>query len=227
MNEFTFSCPHCGEVLQGTPELSLTVAECPTCAKQVTVPMARKADPQKDDVANDLTFTCPHCQQSVETPNDILGQVIECPSCNRSIQLPDPQPKPKPRPQPVPQKIIVTRRRTSSSTSSSSRACPFCGETILSVAIKCKHCGSDLTGTPSPKVQRSEALGIIALKWIFLIIMAALVGWVVSGIAMATPTNTSVGVITSRAVTTGTNNVVYWPESLSNAVRLTQVPFED
>ncbi|AQW70709.1 hypothetical protein B2J77_09270 [Pseudomonas parafulva] len=25
--------------------------------------------------------------------------------------------------------------------------CPYCGEEVLAVAIKCKHCGSDLTGT--------------------------------------------------------------------------------
>lgn len=33
---------------------------------------------------------------------------------------------------------------------SSSRACPYCGEAILAVAKKCKHCGEFLDGRPNP-----------------------------------------------------------------------------
>lgn len=47
------------------------------------------------------------------------------------------------------------------------KACPFCGEKILVVAVKCKHCGSDLQSSPggqkTNKPPQSEVLGWILL----------------------------------------------------------------
>lgn len=85
----------------------------------------------------DFKFNCPHCKQSLEAPEDMLGQQINCPACNGVITLPEAGPPSPPQ-------------------SQNTRACPFCGEQILVVAIKCKHCGEFLDGrnrqavTPKP-----------------------------------------------------------------------------
>jgi DNA-directed RNA polymerase subunit RPC12/RpoP len=124
---------------------------------------------------SDFEFNCPHCEQTLEAPEDMLGQTIECPACNGSIDLPAPEPEPEPPPRPAPKKKIVTKRRTGLSTSSSNtKPCPYCGESILSVAVKCKHCGSQLTGGTAPTVQKSEAIGVIAL---ILPICSAMIAW--------------------------------------------------
>jgi hypothetical protein len=61
------------------------------------------------------------------------------------------------------------------------RACPFCGEQILAVAVKCKHCGSSITD-PAPasagtavKNQFKMRPGYVVLLVIILALFGA--GW--------------------------------------------------
>ena len=49
---------------------------------------------------------------------------------------------------------------------SSSKACPFCGETILSVAVKCKHCSSMLNRTtPAESANETILADVAANLW--------------------------------------------------------------
>ena len=70
-----------------------------------------------------------------------------------------------------------------SEATSDTKACPDCGETIRSVAIKCKHCGSDLSasGTSSASATRpvrtSPDLGLFLLG-VPILAIVLIWGWV-------------------------------------------------
>ena len=77
---------------------------------------------------SDIKFNCPYCRQFLEAPADMLGQLIECPSCKKTFEVAITQARVVP-PPPI---------------SQPTRPCPFCGESLLMTAQKCKYCGEFL-----------------------------------------------------------------------------------
>lgn len=91
-----------------------------------------------------MTVKCPNCEWSAEVPDEKIpagGGKGTCPKCQTKFEV-HKDATPLTEEPPV----------LSSPTQRDTRACPLCGEEILSVAKKCKHCQSMLYDTLEPPI---------------------------------------------------------------------------
>ncbi len=128
--------------------------------------------------------TCPNCQKTFEVRKNHLGKPLTAAQRQKAMALkakakaqiaaqsdaPPPQPKAPPKPASKPP---VEKPQT--------KECPYCAETILAKAVKCKHCGEMLiqqadTEPEQPVQQESpeQGQGVSLTSVVFL---ALLVLW--------------------------------------------------
>lgn len=84
------------------------------------------------------------CGKSVETKPEWAGQWISCPGCNGTLYAPFPGDKTAP---PVP----VIEISPATPPAPSTKLCPWCAETISSLATVCAMCKGDANARPAAR----------------------------------------------------------------------------
>src|SRR5881397_2101136 len=130
-----------------------------------------------------ITCTCGH---TFQRSDEQLKSPVACPACGKALSVVIQSP------------ATATPTAGASTTAEPTKRCPFCGEVILAIAKKCKHCGEFLdraalspgggasgSATPAP----AEEPPVFALSvsqwdnfWKYLICL--IVGVLVSGVLL-------------------------------------------
>jgi len=164
-----FPCPHSNTWLTAPEGKVGKITDCPKCNRPVQVPAPRM-----------VRFRCALCGTTLERPESFAGEMMACPSCKERIEIPGPaptlergpvlgevvQPPPIPARTPVSQPYRPPAPRPAQEpvpATGESKACPFCGEAVLAIAKKCKHCGEtiDLTLRLAEEASRGSGRGQI------------------------------------------------------------------
>ena len=118
-----------------------------------------------------MKVECPGCM-SVYNIDDTkipeAGARVKCPKCQNVLVVKKPPPRPAVLQGTGPNQEVISRNESAEINNDSTpqtKNCPYCGEEILAVATRCKHCGSDLAPGQStgPKKDSGELFGILML----------------------------------------------------------------
>jgi TM2 domain-containing membrane protein YozV len=99
---------------------------------------------------------CPACQGSLEIGKELLGATVSCPLCQHNFQV-DPSLAGSPA-----SAGVSAAQPGQQDQARQTKNCPYCGEEILAVARKCKHCRTNLdpsAGLAAEGVASGENMG--------------------------------------------------------------------
>jgi len=100
-----------------------------------------------------IEFQCPHCGKKLKAKDQAAGRRLDCPGCGEPLAVPDIE---------VQYNTTTAEEQEVPSAEDNgeeeTKRCPACGEKILTIAKKCKHCGEFLEDqeeqTPSESAHR-------------------------------------------------------------------------
>ena len=132
-----------------------------------------------------MQVQCPSCNAIVNHSDESAGQVVSCPKCGGQMQLPASGAG-----APVAGPAAVPALGPQPGAEQKQKPCPYCGESILAVAQKCRHCHTMLTGpnagktsitgqaeaVPSGEGKKALILGILGLVLCCLPIVGIILG---------------------------------------------------
>ena len=95
-----------------------------------------------------IQFKCPHCAKAFRVDDSLAGKHAKCSGCGQRIEVPAPPLDFLPADSSAPSSAATVPFIPTAVSTEETRPCPYCGEPILCVAKKCKHCGEFLDGRP-------------------------------------------------------------------------------